>query len=334
MLRPVVDNQGYTIHTPLSSSGASAQQPTVQAVAPLPKAPPLNPVFGTSTPVKAPPPTPPLTAGLVRSRSPPFRQSIYTRGGGVSYRQARDLIDSGHLPRWLDYPLENWRQLRFRTARYRGPTAYGVPRSVEDELVPPHVLAVTEENQRFSCRLLAEDFRRARQPVVDTSDLVDGSIPLTYLRDSLWTGFPPQNLIPGPALLPQEPQGAQELWDCLRLTRAVHRWYRFSSGAVVLKSLDIHRTLFEVRGRLFTPISVWAGLGWYKLDSLHPEGLCCRSGFPELVGYRILYSYSSGDSWEVEPEPSRLRGWIPYHEEYATELPYFNPAHFRRYLRG
>ena len=113
-----------------------------------------------------------------------------------------------------------------------------------------------------------------------------------------------------------------------------HRWYRFASGCMVLRSLEAHRTIFLLRSHVFTPISVWAGLGWYKLDSLHPEGLCCRSGFPELVGYRILYSYNSLDNWDPEPDPSRLRGWVHYHEAYAAELPAFNPAHFRRHLRG
>ncbi len=326
---PLVDSQGYTVHTPSLPASGSDILPPVQAVSPLPKAPPFRPAFGASTPVKAPPRTPPFTAGLVRSRSPPLRQSIYARGGDVTYRQARELIDAGLLPRWLEHNLENWRQFRFRTARLRG-----LPAAVEGEVVPPHILELSEDNQRFSNRLLAADFRFAREPRVDTEDLVDGSVSLAYSRDSLWSGSPPFNLIPGPASLPEDPQDPQILFDTLRLARVVHRWYRFASGAVVLSGLEIHRVLFERRRVSFAPISVWAGLGWYKLDSLHPEGLCCRSGFPELVGYRILYSYSSGDSWEVEPEPSRLRGWVPYFEEYSSELPSRNPAYFRRYLRG
>ncbi len=330
---PSLDGEGYVIHRPSLPASSSTQLPPVQVVPPLPKAPVFRPVFRESTPIKAPPRRPPFgsttAAGSFRSRSPSSRQSVYTRGGDITYERACELIRAGLLPRWLEHNLENWRQFRFRTARLRG-----LPGAVEGEVVPPHILDLSEENQRFSNRLLAEEFRFSREPVADTADLVDGSVSLAYSRDSLWTGSPPFNLIPGPASLPEDPQDPQALFDCLRLSRAVHRWYRFASGAVVLSGLEIHRILFEQKGVSFTPVSVLAGLGWYKLDSLHPDGLCCRSGFPELVGYRILYSYSSGESWETEPEPSRLRGWVHYFEEYASELPTRNPAYFRRYLRG
>ena len=205
---------------------------------------------------------------------------------------------------------------------------------MDNDLVPRRILAVTWENQQFSNRLCAEALRRARQPYVDTEDLVDGSRSPAFARASIWTGYPPGNLIPGPASLPDEPQDPQVLFDTLRLARVVHRWYRVASGARVLAVLPLHSVLFEVKGVNLCPVATWAGLGWYKLDSLHPEGLCCRPGFPELVGYRILYSYSSGDSWDIEPEPTRLRNWVFYSEEYAEELPTRNPAYFRRHLRG